>query len=152
MWSHVIFLTLSTSFRHKTFQLDTRSQKVPLYSLSIITTYYASNNGLIWLSFLKRERERETFFSFDILYLFIYFLVEAVGCDPKTLRLTVEDPSFMIQSNGVIVALSPVSVATRGRTFSVRAQDNSGPESEMEVHLVCSTKQETNVRKLQMLY
>ncbi|XP_027876260.1 desmocollin 2-like protein [Xiphophorus couchianus] len=70
--------------------------------------------------------------------------VEAVGCDPKTLRLTVEDPSFTIQSNGAIVALSPVSVATRGRTFSVRAQDNSGPESEMEVHLVCSTKQETN--------
>ncbi|XP_007559425.1 desmocollin 2-like protein [Poecilia formosa] len=70
--------------------------------------------------------------------------VEAVGCDPKTLRFTVEDPSFTIQSNGVIVALSPVSVATRGRTFSVRAQDNSGPGSEMEVHLVCSTKQETN--------
>ncbi|KAM4728062.1 desmocollin 2-like protein [Anableps anableps] len=70
--------------------------------------------------------------------------VEAVGCDPKTLRLTVEDPSFSIQSNGVIVALSPVSVATRGRTFSVRAQDNSGPGSEMEVHLVCSAKQETN--------
>uniref|UniRef100_A0A3B3UQ73 Desmocollin 2 like n=1 Tax=Poecilia latipinna TaxID=48699 RepID=A0A3B3UQ73_9TELE len=82
--------------------------------------------------------------SLPTSYIFIYFLVEAVGCDPKTLRFTVEDPSFTIQSNGVIVALSPVSVATRGRTFSVRAQDNSGPGSEMEVHLVCSTKQEIN--------
>lgn len=70
--------------------------------------------------------------------------VEAVDCDPKTLILTVDDPSFTIHSNGVVVALSPVSVATRGRTFSVRAQDNSGPGSEMEVHLVCSAKQETN--------
>uniref|UniRef100_A0A3Q2PL94 Desmocollin 1 n=1 Tax=Fundulus heteroclitus TaxID=8078 RepID=A0A3Q2PL94_FUNHE len=70
--------------------------------------------------------------------------VEAVGCDPDTLHLTVEDPSFTVQSNGVVVALSPVSVATSGRTFSVRAQDGSGPASEMEVHLVCGTKQKTN--------
>ncbi|XP_012734073.2 desmocollin-1 [Fundulus heteroclitus] len=70
--------------------------------------------------------------------------VEAVGCDPETLHLTVEDPSFTVKSNGVLVALSPVSVATSGRTFSVRAQDGSGPGSEMEVHLVSGTKQETN--------
>ncbi|KAK5617769.1 hypothetical protein CRENBAI_000379 [Crenichthys baileyi] len=70
--------------------------------------------------------------------------VEAVNCDPKTLHLTVEDPSFTIQSNGLIEARIPVTVATRGRTFSVRAQDNSGPGSEMKVHLVCSAKQERN--------
>ncbi|MEQ2277306.1 hypothetical protein XENORESO_000800 [Xenotaenia resolanae] len=70
--------------------------------------------------------------------------VGAVDCDPKTLHFTVEDPSFTIQSNGLIEARIPVTVATTGRTFSVRAQDNSGPGSEMKVHLVCSAKQETN--------
>ncbi|MEQ2286791.1 hypothetical protein AMECASPLE_006001 [Ameca splendens] len=70
--------------------------------------------------------------------------VEAVDCDPKTLHLTVKDPSFTIQSNGLIEARIPVTVATTGRTFSVTAQDSSGPGSEMKVHLVCSAKQETN--------
>lgn len=93
---------------------------------------------------------KTNFLLFRCFILFIYFLVEAVDCDPKTLILTVNDPSFTIYSNGVIVALSPVSVATRGRTFSVRAQDNSGPGSEMEVHLVCSEKHETNVRAMQI--
>uniref|UniRef100_A0A3B3VSY8 Desmocollin 2 like n=1 Tax=Poecilia latipinna TaxID=48699 RepID=A0A3B3VSY8_9TELE len=103
---------------------------------------YRKDHLLSVFFFVQREREKLS--SLPTSYIFIYFLVEAVGCDPKTLRFTVEDPSFTIQSNGVIVALSPVSVATRGRTFSVRAQDNSGPGSEMEVHLVCSTKQEIN--------
>uniref|UniRef100_A0A3Q2EI33 Desmocollin 1 n=2 Tax=Cyprinodon variegatus TaxID=28743 RepID=A0A3Q2EI33_CYPVA len=76
--------------------------------------------------------------------LYSIFLVETVDCDPDTLHLTVEDPSFAVQSNGIIVAVSPVSVATRGRTFSVRAQDKSGTGSEMEVHLVCSAKRQTN--------
>uniref|UniRef100_A0A3B3VVL1 Desmocollin 2 like n=1 Tax=Poecilia latipinna TaxID=48699 RepID=A0A3B3VVL1_9TELE len=108
------------------------------------TCFNFSFVGVFFCLFCFREREREKLSSLPTSYIFIYFLVEAVGCDPKTLRFTVEDPSFTIQSNGVIVALSPVSVATRGRTFSVRAQDNSGPGSEMEVHLVCSTKQEIN--------
>ncbi|XP_035771224.1 desmocollin-1-like [Neolamprologus brichardi] len=65
--------------------------------------------------------------------------VETVGCDAKSTRLTVKDPSFTIKSNGEIVALTYVSVGERGRTFSVCAQDNSGLESKMEVHLVRST-------------
>ncbi|XP_041848513.1 desmocollin 2 like [Melanotaenia boesemani] len=70
--------------------------------------------------------------------------VETADCDIKTLRLTVEDPSFTIHSNGAIVTLTPVTLATRGRTFSVRAQDNNGPGSEMEVHLVRQTVKETD--------
>lgn len=54
----------------------------------------------------------------------------------------------MIQTNGEITTLTPVSLASGARTFSVRAQDNSGPGSEMEVHLVCQKTQETNVRRL----
>ncbi|XP_025755820.1 desmocollin-2-like isoform X2 [Oreochromis niloticus] len=65
--------------------------------------------------------------------------VEAVGCDVKSTQLTVKDPSFTINSNGAVVALTSVSVAERGRTFFVCALDNSGTESKMEVHLVRST-------------
>lgn len=65
--------------------------------------------------------------------------VETVGCDAKSTLLTVKDPSFTINSNGAVVALTSVSVAERGRTFFVCAQDNSGPESKMKVHLVRST-------------
>lgn len=65
--------------------------------------------------------------------------VETVGCDAKSTQLTVKDPSFTINSNGAVVALTSVSVAESGRTFFVCAQDNSGPESKMEVHLVRST-------------
>uniref|UniRef100_A0A3P8QQZ5 Cadherin domain-containing protein n=1 Tax=Astatotilapia calliptera TaxID=8154 RepID=A0A3P8QQZ5_ASTCA len=65
--------------------------------------------------------------------------VETVGCDAKSTLLTVKDPSFTINSNGAVVALTSVSVAERGRTFFVCAQDNSRPESKMKVHLVRST-------------
>lgn len=69
--------------------------------------------------------------------------VEVADCNIKSLHFTVRDPSFTISSNGAVVAVSPVSVTWRGRTFSVWVQDNSGPESEMEVHLVHSTMQES---------
>lgn len=69
--------------------------------------------------------------------------VEVSDCNTKSLHFTVRDPSFTIRSNGAVVAVSPVLVSTKGRTFSVWAQDNSGPESEMEVHLVHSTMQES---------
>ncbi|XP_005462189.2 desmocollin-3 [Oreochromis niloticus] len=65
--------------------------------------------------------------------------VETVGCDAKSVQLTVKDPSFTIKSNGAVVALTSVSVGERGRIFSVSARDNSGLERKMEVHLVHST-------------
>ncbi|XP_044076580.1 desmocollin 2 like [Siniperca chuatsi] len=68
--------------------------------------------------------------------------VEVADCDTNSMQLTLKDPSFTIKRNGAIEALTPVSVATGGRTFSVWVQDNGGPESEMEVHLVHSTIQE----------
>uniref|UniRef100_A0A3Q0SDK9 Desmocollin 2 like n=1 Tax=Amphilophus citrinellus TaxID=61819 RepID=A0A3Q0SDK9_AMPCI len=74
--------------------------------------------------------------------------VETVGCDAKSTQLSVKDPSFTIKTDGTIVTLAFVSVAERGRTFSVWAQDNSGPESEMEVHLVHRTMQSKHVRQL----
>ncbi|XP_074507504.1 desmocollin 2-like protein [Sebastes fasciatus] len=58
-------------------------------------------------------------------------------CDAKSTRFTLSDKSFTISSNGVIEAVADVEVdAGEGRTFSVRAQDSSGLESEMVVHLV----------------
>ncbi|XP_034743933.1 desmocollin 2 like isoform X1 [Etheostoma cragini] len=68
--------------------------------------------------------------------------VEVADCDTESLRLTPEDRRFTITGNRAIVALTPVSVAPRGRTFSVWARDNSGMESEMVVHLVHSAIQE----------
>ncbi|XP_010742116.3 desmocollin 2-like protein [Larimichthys crocea] len=68
--------------------------------------------------------------------------VNVAGCDTRS-HLTLSDSSFTIKDNGEIVALTAVSVATSGRTFSVWAQDNSGLQSEMEVHLFRSTVRET---------
>ncbi|XP_005462190.1 desmocollin-3-like [Oreochromis niloticus] len=65
--------------------------------------------------------------------------VETVGCDAKSVQLTVKDPRFTIKSNGAVVASTSVSVGERGRIFSVCAQDKSGRERKMEVHLVRST-------------
>ncbi|XP_039863474.1 desmocollin-3-like isoform X2 [Simochromis diagramma] len=65
--------------------------------------------------------------------------VETVGCDAKSVQLTVKDPSFTIKSDGAVVALTSVSVGEGGRIFSVSAQDKSGRERKMEVHLVRST-------------
>ncbi|XP_017278035.1 desmocollin 2 like [Kryptolebias marmoratus] len=71
--------------------------------------------------------------------------VTAVGCDPNSLRLTVKDPSFAVQGDGALTALTPVSMAFGERTFSVSAQDDNGPGGEMEVHLVCQeTQKKTN--------
>ncbi|XP_065326101.1 desmocollin 2-like protein [Pelmatolapia mariae] len=65
--------------------------------------------------------------------------VETVGCDAKSVQLTVKDPSFTIKSKGAVVALTSVSVGERGRIFSVSAREKSGLERKMEVHLVHST-------------
>ncbi|XP_038573882.1 desmocollin 2 like [Micropterus salmoides] len=67
--------------------------------------------------------------------------VEVGGCDAKSVLFTLKDPRFTIKSNGVIETLTPVSVAAAGQTFSVWVQDDSGPGSEMEVHLVHNTMQ-----------
>ncbi|XP_071347594.1 desmocollin 2-like protein [Trachinotus anak] len=61
--------------------------------------------------------------------------VELADCDTSSVHFTLKDPSFAIKTNGAIVALNTVSVATSGRTFSVWAHRDGGPESEMEVHL-----------------
>ncbi|XP_035860719.1 desmocollin 2 like isoform X2 [Sander lucioperca] len=68
--------------------------------------------------------------------------VEVADCDTESMHLTLEDRRFTITSNRAIVAVTPVSVAPGGRTFSVWAQDNSGLESEMVVHLVHSAIRE----------
>ncbi|XP_037313109.2 desmocollin 2-like protein isoform X1 [Pungitius pungitius] len=62
--------------------------------------------------------------------------VQFSHCDTKSTRLTSSDPSFTVTSSGVIETSESVSVSPAGRTFSVRARDSSGPESEMVVHLV----------------
>lgn len=73
------------------------------------------------------------------------FTVQTSDCDPKTLRLTLKDPSFSIRGDGEVVAESSVSLPDGERTFSVRAQDQNGPESAMEVHLYCNREQQQDV-------
>uniref|UniRef100_A0A1A7XC89 Desmocollin 2 like n=1 Tax=Iconisemion striatum TaxID=60296 RepID=A0A1A7XC89_9TELE len=73
--------------------------------------------------------------------------VETADCDPTSLRFSSKDPSFTVQSDGVIVALKSVSLETGERTFSVGVQDNNGPESEMEVHLVHKKTKKTNEKR-----
>ncbi|KAF6739240.1 Desmocollin-3 [Oryzias melastigma] len=72
--------------------------------------------------------------------------VQTSDCDPKTLRLTLKDPSFSIRGNGEVVAESSVSLPDGERTFSVRAQDQNGPESAMEVHLYCNREQQQDFK------
>lgn len=81
----------------------------------------------------------EAQFIISFCVCLFFFPVEVAECDTKSLHFTLRDPSFTILNNGSVVAVSPVKVPARGRTFSVMAQDNSGLESEMEVHLVHST-------------
>lgn len=71
--------------------------------------------------------------------------VQTSDCDPKTLRLTLKDPSFSIRENGEVVAAAAVSLPDGERTFSVKAQDQNGPESAMEVYLYCKRAQQTDV-------
>ncbi|CAL8344553.1 unnamed protein product [Merluccius merluccius] len=59
---------------------------------------------------------------------------EVRHCDPET-KFTSSDEDFSVGREG-IVALSDTVVPSTGRTFSVWAQDASGHESKMEVHLV----------------
>uniref|UniRef100_A0A3P9J7Q5 Desmocollin 2 like n=1 Tax=Oryzias latipes TaxID=8090 RepID=A0A3P9J7Q5_ORYLA len=72
--------------------------------------------------------------------------VQTSECDPKTLRLTLKDPSFSIRENGEVVAAAAVSLPDGERTFSVKAQDQNGPESAMEVYLYCNRAQQTDVK------
>ncbi|XP_063742116.1 desmocollin 2-like protein isoform X2 [Eleginops maclovinus] len=68
--------------------------------------------------------------------------VEVADCDTNSMTLSLSDPNFTIKRNGEIEAVRSVSVPGHGRTFSVWARDNNGPESEMVVHLVHSAVQE----------
>ncbi|XP_011485197.1 desmocollin-2 isoform X2 [Oryzias latipes] len=72
--------------------------------------------------------------------------VQTSDCDPKTLRLTLKDPSFSIRENGEVVAAAAVSLPDGERTFSVKAQDQNGPESAMEVYLYCKRAQQTDFK------
>ncbi|XP_034743934.1 desmocollin 2 like isoform X2 [Etheostoma cragini] len=107
-------------------------------------------NVLIFNIFLVLMLSRvESCFIPKSLYIIVpdtiptgYKITTVADCDTESLRLTPEDRRFTITGNRAIVALTPVSVAPRGRTFSVWARDNSGMESEMVVHLVHSAIQE----------
>ncbi|KAK2895234.1 desmocollin 2-like protein [Channa argus] len=66
--------------------------------------------------------------------------VQAADCDANSVQISVEDPSFTVSSNGAVEAVAAVYVPSTGRTFSVWAQDNNGPKSEMEVHLIHSLR------------
>ncbi|XP_042353536.1 desmocollin 2 like isoform X2 [Plectropomus leopardus] len=76
--------------------------------------------------------------------------VPVTDCEAKSLRFTCEDPSFNVTTGAVLETVKPVWVAAGGRTFSVWAQDNNGPKSEMVVHLVHSAiekRQPTDILK-----
>lgn len=75
---------------------------------------------------------------------YIVTTVEVADCDTKSLHLIVNDPDFTIQSNGDLVAVTSVYVRADGRTFSVVAQDITGSQSEMEIHLYHSSVQKRN--------
>ncbi|XP_059201150.1 desmocollin 2-like protein [Centropristis striata] len=64
--------------------------------------------------------------------------VEVADCDTQSMHFTLEDLDFIISNNGEIQSTKTVLVPIAGRTFSVWVQDNSGPKSEMVVHLVRS--------------
>ncbi len=105
------------------------------------STHTLNSLNLYWLLFCKSP----LFFTISSSLGF-FFSVQVADCDTKSMHFTLDDPSFTIKKSGEIQASSPVSVAKGGRTFSVLAQDNSGPGSEMEVHLFHSTILEREVR------
>lgn len=61
-------------------------------------------------------------------------------CDAKSMHLTLTDDRFTVTRRGEIVAARAVAVLASRRTFSVWAEDNAGPRSEMVVHLDCATQ------------
>ncbi|KAM4605593.1 desmocollin 2-like protein [Polymixia lowei] len=65
--------------------------------------------------------------------------VDVDNCDTESLHFTTSNPDFTVGSDRTIVALSTIIVTTRGRTFSVWVQDESGQKSEMEVNIVHNT-------------
>lgn len=75
--------------------------------------------------------------------------VDLTDCYYEQFHLISKDPSFTVRSDGAIVAVAEVSVTTRGRTFSVLAEDNTGRESELEVHLAIAPqkKERTGILK-----
>ncbi|KAM9845093.1 desmocollin 2-like protein [Aulostomus maculatus] len=61
--------------------------------------------------------------------------VEVSDCDIDSLQVTLTDSDFAVRGNGAVVAVKPLTMEAKGRTFSVLAQDTRGPQSEMVVHL-----------------
>lgn len=71
-----------------------------------------------------------------------------VDCDTDSMLFTVSDPSFAVREGGQIVAVAPVPLEKQGRTFSVRAQDGRGLQSQMEVRLICSKTNRLHKRQV----
>uniref|UniRef100_A0A3B4ZHU3 Desmocollin-2-like n=1 Tax=Stegastes partitus TaxID=144197 RepID=A0A3B4ZHU3_9TELE len=58
------------------------------------------------------------------------------------------DPDFTVTAHGEIKAAAQVAVTAAGLTFSVWARERNGSTSEMKVHLVLDTLEESHVRRL----
>lgn len=116
--------------------------------------YLATSVFFVYPSVYSSQCLFYTFFFFFFNFLppphrpFSRFSVEVAKCDAKSTRLTSTDSSFSINGKGEIKAVSFVPVSESGRTFSVRAQDSSGLNSEMEVHLVRTAALEEQVELL----
>ncbi|XP_041660277.1 desmocollin 2 like [Cheilinus undulatus] len=61
--------------------------------------------------------------------------VDFFDCETKPLRFTVSDSSFKIYSNGTVEAAATVSVAKAERIFYVYAEDNTGQQNIIAMHL-----------------
>ncbi|XP_061878671.1 desmocollin 2-like protein [Entelurus aequoreus] len=60
------------------------------------------------------------------------------------------DRTFAVWTNGSVTAMAPVTVPSKGRTFSVLVQDFNGPQLQMDVILIASpmlNRQPTDVLK-----
>lgn len=62
--------------------------------------------------------------------------VDVSDCLRKSATLTLTDPNFTISDSGRVEATAMVEVSTAGRTFSVRARDESGISSQIAVQLI----------------
>lgn len=62
--------------------------------------------------------------------------VDVSDCLRKFATLTLTDPTFTISDSGRVEATATVALSTAGRTFSVRARDESGVSSQMAVQLI----------------
>lgn len=79
---------------------------------------------------------------------YVITTVDLSQCDAKSMHLTLTDDRFAVTRRGEIVAARAVAVLSSRRTFSVWAEDNAGPRSEMVVHLDCATQGEVTLKRV----